>query len=74
MKARLNVTVDRGVIHRARQMARTRGVSLSSLIESSLREMTEGESRGPFTASWRGTMVLAERDEPRYRALNEKYG
>ena len=55
-------------------MARTRGVSLSSLIESSLREMTEGESRGPFTASWRGTMVLAERDEPRYRALNEKYG
>jgi len=72
MKTRLTVTVDRDILLRAKQYARARGVSLSSLIEAALRDMAAAP--GPtFVERWRGALELTERDDPRYRALVENY-
>lgn len=53
---------------------RRQGVSLSSLIEAALREMADEYDAPSFVERWRGSMVLAERDDDRYKALREKYG
>jgi len=47
-------------------------VSLSSLVEDALRELSEPE-RPSFAPTWRGRFVPTERDDERYRALAEKY-
>lgn len=74
MKTKLTITVDKDLVPEAKRFARRRGVSLSSLIEDALRDMTSEGERGSFSARWRGTMVLADREQDeRYRALAEKY-
>ena len=73
MKTKLTITIDRDVLPRARRYARAQGVSLSSLIESALREMASGEESGSFASRWKGTFEPATKDDPRYRALAEKY-
>ena len=74
MKTKLTITVDEDLVPRAKRYARRRGVSLSSLIESALREMADDQDVQSFSERWRGSMVLAERDDERYKALLEKYG
>lgn len=74
MKTKLTITIDRDLVPRAKRYARRRGVSLSSLIERALEEMTEGEGSVSFVDRWRGSMALSERDDERYRQLREKYG
>ncbi|WP_420462570.1 DUF6364 family protein [Candidatus Palauibacter sp.] len=72
MKTKLTITVDSEVVPAAKRYARVRGVSLSSLIEGSLKEMVQDE--GPsFTERWRGQFRAASRDDPRYEALARKY-
>ena len=72
MKTKLTITVDSEVIPVAKKYARSRGVSLSSLIEAHLREMVRGD--GPsFAERWRGQFRAASRDDPRYEALARKY-
>ncbi|WP_420441451.1 DUF6364 family protein [Candidatus Palauibacter sp.] len=72
MKTKLTITVDSEVVPAAKRYARGRGVSLSSLIEGSLREMVKDE--GPsFTERWKGQFRAADRDDPRYEALARKY-
>ena len=61
MKKRLTITVDGEVISAARRYARARGVSLSSLVEQSLRQMTKGETQS-FSSRWRGKLRAAERE------------
>jgi Arc/MetJ family transcription regulator len=73
MKTKLTITVDEELLPRAKRYARRRGVSLSSLIESALRDLTGENARGSFSERWRGTMALAERGDERYRALSEKH-
>lgn len=72
MKQKLTITVDAGLLPAAKRYARARGVSLSSLIEQSLREMA-GEDTPSFASRWRGRFQPAERDDPRYDALAKKY-
>lgn len=72
MKQKLTVTVDAELIPRAKRYARSRGVSLSYLVEQSLREVTK-ETTASFSSRWRGQFRAAERDEPRYAALERKY-
>ena len=73
MKRKLTITVDAELLPAAKRYARARGVSLSSLIEQSLREMA-GEEAPSFSSRWRGKFQAAERDDdPRYAALAEKY-
>lgn len=74
MKTKLTLTIDRDLVPRAKRMARERGVSLSSIVEDVLREMT-GEAGPSFSERWRGAFELAEgTEDARYEALREKYG
>ena len=72
MKQKLTITVDADLLPRAKRYARSQGVSLSALIEQSLREVA-GEYAPSFAARWRGTFRAAARDDPRYDALAKKY-
>ena len=72
MKTKLTITVDSDVVRAAKRYAHGRRVSLSSLIEASLKEMVEDEDPS-FTERWRGQFRAASRDDPRYKALVRKY-
>lgn len=72
MKRKLTITVDDELLPRAKQFARSRGVSLSSLIEASLREMA-AEDTPSFASRWRGRFEAARRNDGRYEALARKY-
>lgn len=72
VKTKLTVTIDRDLIPRAKRYARSRGVSLSHLIETALRKFSAGESPS-FASRWRGKFQTAEHDDARYRALAKKY-
>ena len=72
MKKKLTITVDAELIPRAKRYARSRRVSLSSLIEKSLRDMT-GDDTPSFASRWRGRFHAAHRDDLRYERLARKY-
>ena len=73
MKQILTIAVDAELIAVAEQYARSRGVSLSSLVERSFRKMVE-EDEQSFTSRWRGKFRAAVRgDDQRYDALAKKY-
>ncbi len=72
MKRKLSITVDDALIQEAKRHARLRGVSLSSLIETSLRETLRDDTPS-VAARWRGRFRPAQRDDPRYEALARKY-
>ena len=72
MKRKLTITVDGELLPRAKQYARSRGVSLSSLVEASLREVA-GADAPSFASRWRGRFEAARRDDGRYDALVRKY-
>ena len=73
MKQKLTITVDADLLPLAKRYARSRGVSLSSLIEQSLREIA-GEYAPSFASRWRGKFQAADRKgDPRYSALAGKY-
>ena len=72
MKSKLTITVDSELVPKAKQYAQARGVSLSSLIEASLREMA-GENTRSFASRWRGRFEPARRADGRYAALARKY-
>ena len=73
MKQKLTITVDADLLPVAKRYARSRGVSLSSLVEQSLREMT-GANAPSFASRWRGKFRAAEREgDPRYETLARKY-
>ena len=72
MKTKLTITVDPKVVPAAKRYARSRGVSLSSLIEGALKEMV-GDEAPSFTEQWRGQFRATSRDDPRYEALAGKY-
>jgi post-segregation antitoxin (ccd killing protein) len=72
MKAKLTVTIDEELIPKAKEQARSQGLSLSDVIERALRELTL-EKRQSFSARWRGGFKAARRKDDRYKALAEKY-
>lgn len=72
MKRKLTITLNDALIHEAKQHARSRGLSLSSLIETTLRE-TLADASPSFATRWRGRFRPAQRDDPRYEALARKY-
>jgi len=73
MKAKLTVTIDEELIPRAKQYADQRGLSLSQLVETSLRTVTEGAEGVSFSQRWRGKFQPAGREDERYRTLAERY-
>jgi len=71
MKRKLTITVDAELLPRAKRYARSKGVSLSSVIEQSLRDLAGDEVS--FVERWQGRFEAADRGDERYRALAEKY-
>jgi len=82
MKTRQTFTIAPEVSARAKRYARTKGISLSSLVEDLLRKTVDAShtARRPaagtasFSRRWRGKGALADRDDPRSRKLHRKYG
>ena len=72
MKQKLTITVDAELLPKAKRHARSRGVSLSSLVEKALRQVA-GDQAPSFATRWRGRFRAAGRDDPRYDALARKY-
>ena len=72
MKTKLTVTIDEELLPKAKEHARSLGVSLSQLIEQALREMSEAETPA-FSERWRGKLRPSNRRDERYRHLSEKY-
>jgi len=72
MKQKLTITVDGELVPKAKRYARAQGVSLSSLIETELRDLVSGEAPS-FVSRWRGKFEPAEREDSRYEALAKKY-
>ena len=72
MKQKVTITVDAELLPAARRYARLQGVSLSALIERSLRDVVD-EDVPSFASRWRGQFRSAERDDARYDALADKY-
>ena len=72
MKQKLTITVDAELVPAAKRYARSRGMSLSAVIEQQLREVA-GEETQTFSQKWRGKFKLAERGDARYEALVKKY-
>lgn len=72
MKTKLTVTIDQDLVPRAKRYARSRGLSLSQLIENALRKMGATETTS-FSERWRGKFRPASHADARYRALADKY-
>lgn len=72
MKTKVTVTIDEELVPIAKRYARARGVSLSRLIETALRQMSSGK-QSRFSERWRGRFQPAERKDARYDALAKKY-
>lgn len=72
MKTKLTITIDEHLLPKAKRYARSRGLSLSRLIENALREMGADEAAS-FSHRWRGKFLPSDRDDERYRTLAEKY-
>jgi hypothetical protein len=71
MKTKLTITVDEALLPRAKKMARRRGVSLSSVVEESLRRLASEET--DFVSRWRGKFEGVGTDDPRMAYLRKKY-
>lgn len=72
-KSKLSVTVTTELIPRAKLYARSRGKSLSQLIDGYLRDLVEDESQ-PLGDKWVGQFVLADkREDPIYDAIVAKH-
>ena len=77
MKTKLTLTIDRGISHRAKSLARRRGSSLSQLVENLLADQTEASTRppkkAPFSERWAGRMKISEKEDARSQKLRKKY-
>ena len=76
MKNRITLTLDPVISHRAKLLARQRGVSLSSMVERLLAKETSAESgQSAFSTRWKGRMRISDGgNEPRHMKLSRKYG
>jgi len=82
MKKKLTLVIDDEVIDRAKRLARSRGESLSELVETYLADQTEGEDWTPppksVLARLTGALMTdasGRSDDDRLeQALREKYG
>ena len=77
MKTRMTLTIEPEISHRAKAFARSKGTSLSGLVESLLaREagIVTSEKNISFGKKWAGRLQLAAKNEARFDSLKERYG
>ena len=76
MKARVTLTVDPKISHRAKDVARRQGISLSALVEKLLAEVSgppRQQRRTSFSQRWKGRMQLSAPTDERAARLRAKY-
>ncbi len=73
MKRKLTITIDEDVVPRAKQYARSKGASLSQVIEDHLRGIDRAHIPQSFSARWRGRFRPSKRKGVRYERLAKKY-
>ncbi|MCC5841488.1 MAG: hypothetical protein JJT96_15345 [Opitutales bacterium] len=77
MKTRVTLTVDPKVSHRAKDVARRQGISLSALVEKLLAAAadpsTQPKESASFSQRWKGKMQLATPSDARSKRLHAKY-
>jgi hypothetical protein len=77
MKLRMTLTIEPEISHRAKAFARSRGTSLSGLVESLLsREagIESSEKKISFGKKWAGRLQIKAKNEARFTSLKERYG
>ena len=72
MKTKVTLTIDQELLPKAKQYARMQGVSLSELVENSLRGLTTRRQLS-FSSRWKGKFEPAHRKDARYKELAKKY-
>ena len=72
MKTSINLSIDPETGEQAKQWARSHNTSLSSVVESYLKELTAGDEN-TFSDRWRGRFQLKETSGPRADALKNRY-
>jgi len=73
MKTKVTITLDEELVPDAKRFARSHGVSLSRLVEETLRTRLSTAEGPTFSERWRGNFRPAEREDSRYKQLAEKY-
>jgi len=74
MKAKLTITIEKELVPRAKRYAKSRGISLSNLIEQELRDASSTTQKvETFTQRWTGRFRPADRGSERYERLAKKY-
>ncbi len=71
MKRQLTIDLDEALALEAERLARSRGLSLASLIETSLRDTLANDAPTAATR-WRGRFRPSQRNDPSYEALAPK--
>jgi Family of unknown function (DUF6364) len=71
MKTQITLALDEDLLPRAERAAAERGLSLSELVESSLRLVTDKPTES-FSRRWRGKFQPADQDDERYRNLAKR--
>lgn len=79
MKQRITLTIEPSVSHRGKAVARSRGTSLSGLVEELLnREAGRGSNKSSpvsFADRWKAKFQLNRKiEDSRHEALKERYG
>ncbi len=72
MKKKLTVTIDEEVLPQAKRYARAQGISLSQLIETTLKHLSSQEQPS-IAEGWRRKFQLAKRTDDRFKRLRKKY-
>ncbi len=72
MKAKLNLTIDEKLSPASKSYARSRGISVSQLVEELLKTVTHDENLS-FSQKWRGKFKATEKSDSRYGQLKERY-
>ena len=78
MKERISLTLDPVVSRLAKAVAQRKNTSVSSWVESLLREQLAEElgdrpDAASFSSRWTGSMKIARRSDRRHRQLVDKY-
>jgi post-segregation antitoxin (ccd killing protein) len=72
MKTKVTLTIDENLLPQAKRYARQQKISLSALVEKSLREVT-AQAQSSFSSRWRGKFKTADQEDARYDQLVKKY-
>ena len=72
MKTKLNLTIEKELVRNSKEYARKKGISVSKLIETLLKENIN-ESDTSFVKKWQGKFKIDSKEEDRYKKLEERY-